>query len=557
MATVAAVVAVALLARGRHPRPGAASRRFRSVAARRPLAVAVVFMATLAGQVFLLPLFGVPEPQVADEFGFLLAGETFAAGRFTNPPHPLWPHFETHHVLQQPTYMAMYPPGQGLLLAAGIALWGQPIVAVWISVAAASAAIAWALQAFGAARWALVGGLLFGARLGTFTYWSWSYWGGSLAALGGALVLGGAARLGRRPSSGSALALGAGLSLLAMTRPFEGMALGLGACLAVAWRLARSASGNRRLREFSRVGLLVAVPLGATLVGLGLWNRAVTGSPWTFPYSLQRRNYAVARHLVGQAPRPEPVYRHEILRDLYAGWEPENFARFSGLGEQGLRPAAFVEKLVPVWTFFSGPVLTPALLFFPWFVARRRNALATASLGGAVLAFLAIAWWIVPHYAAPAVAGIWVAAVEGIRRLRVFARRMHLHPGAPLAAICSVLVLVSGLRVGAPWLHLRVGAWPPAWYSTIRYAGYTRGALDEDLRRRGGRHLVFVRYSPDHSPHLDWVFNGADLAGTPVLWARSMGPAADRELARHESGRTVWLLLPDVDPWRLVPYEPR
>jgi hypothetical protein len=36
-----------------------------------------------------------------------------------------------------------------------------------------------------------------------------------------------------------------------------------------------------------------------------------------------------------------------------------------------------------------------------------------------------------------------------------------------------------------------------------------------------------------------------------------MGEAADGELARFEKGRTVWLLEPDVDPFRLVPYAPR
>lgn len=553
--TLAALVVAALLGR-RRIRRSPYSGGLRRLASRRSFAAAFVFVVTLSGQLLALPVFGIPEPQVADEYAYLLAGETFAAGRLTNPAHPSWSHLETAHVLQQPTYMAMYPPGQGLLLALGIAAWGSPIVGVWLSVAGAAAAITRALQLFGPARWALVGGLFFGVRLGMFTYWSWSYWGGALAALGGALALAGAAGFGRRPGAGDGLTLGAGLALLALTRPFEGIAVGLPAIAAAGVQLLRRSSGPSSRRFPVAAVILVIAPVLAVIASLAAWNRAVTGSAWTFPYALQRETYAVSRHLVWQEPRPEPVHRHAVLRDFYTRWEPENFGRFGTRRDGRAGPAAYLAKLVPIWTFFFGPVLTPALLFAPLVLARRRNRLVAATLAGAGLAFLSTAWWIVPHYAAPATAALWVVVVEGLRRLRVAARRARLRPGVPVAAVCSVLLVVSAARIAAPNLGLRLGAWPPAWYSTIRYAGYTRNALQEELVRRGGRHLVFVRYAPGHSPHLEWVYNGADLAAAPVFWARSMGEPADALLARHETGRTVWLLEPDADPWSLRSYSP-
>ncbi len=38
----------------------------------------------------------------------------------------------------------------------------------------------------------------------------------------------------------------------------------------------------------------------------------------------------------------------------------------------------------------------------------------------------------------------------------------------------------------------------------------------------------------------DWVHNGADLAGSPVLWANALGPERDAPLLTAFPGRTVW-----------------
>ncbi len=529
-------------------------KAFALLARRKGLAAATVGLSVLVLRLAMLPLFPIPLPFVPDDFSFLLAAQTFVHGRLTNPTPAMWTHFESIHITMLPSYQSMYFPGQGLLLAAGITLFGHPWFALLAMDALMCAVLTWMLQAWLPPQWALVGGFIAVIRLGLFSDWINTYHtGGSLAALGGAFMLGALPRLMKHPRTLYAVLMGVGVAILALTRPYEGMLL----CLPVGFALGRWLWKGANRPDAAAAARFAAAALAVVLVALAwlsYYDLKAFGKASTLPYTADRVTYAMAPYYVWQHARPAPHYRYAVMRKFYEKDEMDFFNKIHTA--KGFLPYTLV-KVVFTGLFYAGfTLLLPMLMVRRVFLDKRIRFLVVCLL--VLAAGLTIEIYLLPHYVAPFVAAFYAIGLQAMRHLRLW-KPDGKSVGLTMVRLTVVsCVALAGLRLVAEPLRLTPPEWPPSnwnftWFGPDHY-GAARARIERQLEQIPGPQLAIVRYSSDHNPLDEWVYNSPDVDRSKVVWARDANAADNYQLIRYYWNRKVWLVEPDAHPARITPY---
>jgi len=526
---------------------------FSRFAQRRALSVAAVGILAVVARLAVLPILPVPSPGIHDEFSYLLMSDTFAHGRLSNPTHPMWVHFETFQVNMVPTYVSKYYPAQGIFLAIGQVVFGHPFWGVLLSSALMCAAICWMLQGWMPPAWALLGGILAVIRLGTFSYWANSYWGGAVAALSGALVLGALPRIKEKQRMRDAAWLGIGLALLFNSRPYESLFLAAPIAIALlVWLLGKDE--QRIQRKFLQVILPLGIIVTVTVAAMAFYFWKTTGQPFRPPYLVYETTYMSAPSFPWLTPKPMPSYSSPTMRNFYADGPLDafNFAVQHPLSEISLRIFVF-------WLFYLGPILTVPflmlLLALPY--AAKLSDFSPPMRFLLLLAGVSFAGMLVPvifqaHYAAPITTLAYALVLSAVKYVRPWSwgkRPVGLGITRAIVVSCFLLAVVR-IFVPSSGIALTYESWKT--WAGENYKFPDRPAIISALEKMGGLHLVIVTDGPVQNS--DWVYNAADIDASKIVWARDLGVAKNQELIDYYSTRKVWIIDPRGTPPTLTPY---
>jgi hypothetical protein len=471
-----------------------------------------------------------PHPSNMDEFSVLLGADTFRHGRITNPTPPLWEHFETLHVIFTPTYASKYPPAPALLLALCERIFGNPIWALWLSTVFACVGVAWMLLAWFPLRWAMLGAF-FASLHPLVVSWGRFYLCCNLGVLGAALLLGSAKRLTRHHSWSHGILLASGVALVANVRPYEGGLLSLGVAV---WLLS-----SRMLKQPYAWATLTrsALPLLLlTFAGMAYYNLRVSGSAVKMPYAVHAAQYDSAPPFWFQSSHPKWDYRHENLLNFHV-WELNTYLDMQDLS---LRLKTLGQRLRILFFWFFDLSMIALLWIVP--ALCRRSLRPVLFLSGVLLIAFMLTTWLNSNYISVAVPLYVIVLTDCLRRVnRAIVPRTTMVVG-PL----TLLLLAIGTFA---WALQDI---QPFDLNDSDY-GYVRAQIVSKLAARGGRHVIFVHYSPQHPRAEEWIYNDADIPNSQVIWAHDMSPSDNRDLIHHYPGRELWQFEADVKPQRLLP----
>jgi hypothetical protein len=465
---------------------------------------------------------------IHDEAAYLLQAKIYAGGAWTAPGRPLPEFFEQYHVFVTPILTSKYPPGHAFVLIPGLWL-GLPGLMPMLLLGLCGALV------FAVAR------RLVHPWVALLTWFLWMTAPGIMDFEPGYLsetstsalwMLGWYALLrwtdGEQPKWLAWLAFSIGLGFL--SRPVTMVVFALPAAVVVLKRIAK----RRAWRE-------LRVPLGIGVAFLGiwmLWSQRTTGSALHAPYALYSRYYfpddVMGFGLTGKQPlRPlnaDMAQFNEFVKITHRNYTLSKLPQIVPERIIAIAANMWATRAILLPLAALGLITTSAPVWF---------ALGTTIL--LVLAYLSFGHapqWTVYYVEIQPV----LAFVTALGWWRLASALSSRKPGWPLPDVPAV---TSGAVFGMVAAASILFPYNTRMVSYIREnkregSAYHRNFRDLLQLIPSARSMVFIRYAPNHSPHMSLVTNEPDLSKARVWTVYDRG-ADNIRLIRLDRSRTPWL----------------
>jgi hypothetical protein len=527
----AAIAGSACLLPGVWPRLARILDRYRHLSSRR-LPVAAAIVALISGLVLYTAAVLRHRdffPLMHDEFAYLLQARMLAGGHLWLPSPPLADFFETFFVFVRPVYSSIYFPGTAMLNVPGIWL-GLPEWLIPLLIAAAITALLYLIVTELCDGVAGVLSVLLLLALSTFRGLSIMVMSHSAMTLLGLALVFAWLRWRTRRSPWWALAIGALAGWAAIARPADAVAF----ALAVGAGILLDLRDSPRRRDWLVTPLLIILAAAPFLALQLAFDRGVTGRWLYSPYQmyLDREQPGTQFSFTRRPPGPEaaPVSSLPEKRLYYADFLAPEIRRYQ---EDGPLRIWFHHR--SSW-LASGLACHPALLALApigllGLTDRRRCALAATAL--LLLLFYSFNPVFLEWYTLPWTAGVILLIVLGIERLTALA------PPRMRPAV------VTSLTVGVATLALVQLIWPPSLGGEGLHAPVLEALQRYESQPHAWREVLLFNLNDEVNAHVDPVFNigTAWPDDAPIVHARDLGPARDRELleyyAEHQPDRRI------------------
>lgn len=498
-----------------------------------------LFVLTILFRLALSQVLAHPEPSIHDEFAYLLGADLLAHGRVAAAPHPHWKFFETFHVISRPVYAPKYPPGQAAFLSIGQILFHDPFHGVLISVALFAAAVCWMLQAYVKPVWGLLGGICTALYFGAGNYWTESYWGGAVAGIGAALLIGAFGRVKSEGEPKCGVIFGIGALILATSRPYESSLLIVILCIALAanlWTRRRT-----QLRTAFATLASLSVALGIVLA----YNHSVTGQALKMPYSVHMEQYGGAPTLWFMPNVTPKSFENRAIRALTEEYEIPTYKTVSS-SSAGSNVQQSMITIVAMLIPGGGVLWFLPLIFLPLFRGDSHIRFFVFSAVSCV-ALLIGETYMSLHYMAP------VLVVGTLLVWLVIDRLWKLRRTRRADRIVLVSLLTCALFAGPVWRSANAMVGRPTFLYRSDGFGFKRARIVREILKHPGDHVVLVHYTPQQNILHTWVANGAEIDKARLIWAHDRG-AENEVLRRYFKDRTFWYLEENGEQVTLVPY---